>query len=165
MATETEISIGIRKVRIEAFFVNEKRYRLNEDNKLQFTFQHKIDTDVENNLLYFTLRVYFFYPDIGEGEKLLDFHVQNTFYIADFAKYVVKNPLDNEHTVLLTDNVWIIIASLSLTHTRALMSVNIAGTVYNNLILPIVNPEDFARKLLGLNMQVAPPNEDNTRFK
>ena len=147
---DTEIAIGIRKVKLVGFFVNEGLYKHEKEEQIKYAFQHIIGLDVENNLLSFTLRAFYYYDDIGHDQKLIDIHVRNTFAINELAKRIVKNPLNNEATIMLTDLVWTIIASMSLAHTRAIMSTNISGTVYDHFIIPIVDPQEFAKKIFNL---------------
>jgi len=71
-------------------------------------------------------------------------------YITMFKKQVVKNPLTNEDVIMLTDTIWTIIASMSLAHTRAIMSTNVLGTVYDHFIIPIVDPQEFTSKIFSL---------------
>jgi hypothetical protein len=145
----TTVDIGIRRVKLLRYAVDETLYRgKNEDDKLNLQFQHFITINVSEDELIFTLRVFYSYADAPDT-TLIDFHVQNVFFVRDFKNYVMpKN--ENQNDINLNDNAWSIIAGLSLTHTRAFMSNSIADTIYKHFIIPIVNPLAFARRLLEL---------------
>ena len=155
MNKEIEIAIGVRKIRLRAFFMGESEYKPNEDDKLKYGFQYRIDTDVEKDLFGFTLRIFYFYNQTEpESHLILDCHVTTTFFLQNLQGFIQKNEERNEISYNLTNKAWIVIASLSLTHLRAIMSTKVAGTVFNDFIIPIVNPEEFTSNLLHWQPQV-----------
>lgn len=160
MSKEIEIAIGVRKIRLKGFFMAESEYKPNEDDKLKYGFQYRIDTDVPNDLFSFTLRAFYFYNQTEpESHLILDCHVTTTFYIQNLQGFVKANEERKEVSYNFTDKAWVVIASLSLTHLRAVMSTQVAGTVFNDFIIPIVNPEEFTGNLLHWQPQVIEANQ------
>ena len=155
MSQEIEISIGVKKVRLKAFFMGESEYKPANDDKLKYGFQYRIDADVEKNLFGFTIRIFYFYSETDpELQTILDCHVTTTFFIQNLQGFTQKNEERNEMSYNFTNKLWVVIASLSLTHLRAIMSTKVAGTAYDNFIVPIVNPEEFTNRLLNFQEQI-----------
>ena len=146
-----EVEIGVRRVKLLGYYVDETPYRgKSDDEKVVLQFQNIMSIDVSKDELYFTLRAFYSYSEKPE-QRLLDFHVQNTFYIKDFANYVVPKG-ENDNDINLNENAWSIIVGLSLSHTRAFMSNSIYDTVFKHFIIPIVNPLEFTRSILKLKI-------------
>lgn len=137
-----KVGIQIKRVKALSFFVNESLARFDTPYKLEFS--HTININADLGLLFFTIRVFYYYPE-NEGKAtdlLLDMHVQNVFLVHDFKQYLEKN----DSKVGLPADVWINIVSLSVSHARAILAQYVAGTVLQDSIFPIMNANDIAMK-------------------
>lgn len=144
------VDIGISRIKLLGYAVDETLYHgKDEDENLNLQFQHIVAVDIPKNELIFTLRAFYSYSETSDDFRLMDFHVQNVFFIKDFVNYVVDKD-NGEKDINLNENAWTIIASLSLSHTRAFMSNSIHDTIYKHFIIPIVNPIEFTKGLLKL---------------
>ena len=150
MSSEIQITFGVRKIKTVAFFIEEKLYRSGEDDKLNHIFQHAIDINVEKELIIFTLRCFYSYSDLGDDFKLIDLHVATTFYIKNLESYLIKKE-NGLADFTITENVWATIVGLSVSHLRAMLSINVAGTIYQDFIIPIIpDALEFTRRLMNI---------------
>ncbi|HVX50140.1 MAG TPA: hypothetical protein VHB48_08275 [Chitinophagaceae bacterium] len=136
------VGIQIKRIKALSFFINESLARFDVPYKIEFS--HSVSVNDELSLLFFTLRVFYYYPD-KEGKAndlLLDLHVQNVFQVHDF-----KNYLQEDITkIALPPDVWITIVGLSMSHTRAILAQLTSGTILQDGIFPIMNVPDVAAK-------------------
>ena len=151
-------TIGVRKVKTVAFSIDEAFYIKGQDEKLVYEYQHHINLNTELEHIIFTLRVYWFYPEAGRDYKLVDCHVATTFYIGDFKSYI-KEKEGGLVDLSLSPEVWTIIVGLSFSHLRAAQSMNVAGTIYEHFIIPIIDPKVFTSQLLNFEKNTQPEVE------
>lgn len=150
----TTVEVGIRRVKLIGYYVDELLYRGQEQNhNLNLLFQHVIKTDESLSQLTFTLRAFYSYTDSPDNHKLLDFHVENCFFINGLTNFIAKNE-KGEQVINLTDNAWAIIVGLSVSHLRGFLSHNVAGTVYKDFIIPIIDPIAFYKGLFNIKLPV-----------
>ena len=116
--------------------MNESLFELNKVVRIQF--QHNTNYFSDNNLIEIKLRIYYSY-DQSPNIVLVDFQVQNVFEVINLKQYFI-----NKEFILPQSSIAILV-SLSISHARALMAKNIAGTMYQENILPVVNPMDVAK--------------------
>jgi phage-related minor tail protein len=69
---------------------------------------------------------------------------QNVFTIQELAKMVVS---ENQDLINIPDNILTMLLSISISHTRALMSQSALGSKFQDIIIPIVNPGDLVSKI------------------
>jgi len=125
---------GIRKIKEFSFVVNEGLFESNKE--VQVKFQHNTAYYAETNFIDLTLRVFYSYEeDIAPKTFLVDFHVQNIFEVPNLKQYFIENV-----GFVLPKNLMVSMVSVAISHTRSLMAHNVAGTVYQESIIPIVNP-------------------------
>ena len=65
--------------------------------------------------------------------------MQNVFFIANIRQFLKDGILNLPSDLLIS------IVSLSISHTRGLFAQNLAGTAFNDFMLPITNPIDAAK--------------------
>ena len=125
---------NIKKVKEFSFLVNEDLFE--DGREVNVKFQHHTTYNADTNFIDLTLRVFYSYDkDDPPKTILVDFHVQNIFEIPDLKQYFIE-----EAGFILPKNLMISMVSVAISHTRALMAHNVAGTVYQENIIPIVNP-------------------------
>lgn len=137
---ETPLSqFNIKKVKLFMSFFNEQLFDLNRSVKIQF--QHFTNFFPESNLISLIIRSYYSYDlSVPTDNILLDFHVENIFEVKNLEGYLIK-----DKGYILPENLVVSLVSVSISHIRALMAQSIAGTVYQENILPIVNPLEVAK--------------------
>jgi len=122
------------------FSINEKSYRHDVfTNPIRIDFQPIIGFTVKKNLLDFTIRIFFRYPD--SDEILLDFHLQNLFEIENLNQFI------NGQNIIFPKEAWVTIVGLCVSHARAILFNMSAGTIYQEIMLPIANASDLAKTL------------------
>lgn len=85
------------------------------------------------------------FVDPNNGNILMKIKTSNVFLFLELANY--HKPDTNEFNI--PDNVMVTFLSLSISHSRALLSKNAMGTKFADLIIPIVNPSDILKKLFS----------------
>lgn len=135
-------AFNIRKIKEFSFMVNESLFEVDKPVRIQF--QHQTTYHVENNFVNLILRVYYYYyadiaadAPIDPNSILVDFNVQNVFEVPELSKYLVEG-----FGFILPKKLMASIVGVSISHTRSLMAHNISGTVYQNNIIPIIDPFD-----------------------
>lgn len=133
------IDFSIKKVKEFSFTVDEVLFE--ESKQANIQFQHNTRFFEDTNLVDLTLRVYYSYDsNIPPDHILVDFHVQNIFEVPNLKQYS-KNNID----FILPQHLIVSMVSVSISHTRSLMARNIAGSVYEENILPIINPVEVSK--------------------
>lgn len=132
-------TFSIKKIKEFYFVVNEAISEPN--NPVLVQFQHITRFFADTNLIDLTLRVYYTHDsNIPPKNILVDLHVQNIFEVENLKQYSVDGS-----EFILPRNLIVLMVSLSISHSRALIAKNIAGTIYQENILPLANPSDVAR--------------------
>lgn len=133
--------IKVKRIKDFIFFVNEPNYKKELSNKILVRFQHRLEV---NTMVHFTLRTVFFYP--GKQEEMVsDLHVENVFEIENIGQYLNKKGKYNLPYQILS-----IIVNLSISHSRALLQKNLAGTVCQELMIPILDADEITKSFFPL---------------
>lgn len=133
--------LRVRKIKVISFHINEKQFAPGSIGTLRVEMQQSFGFLIDLNLVELILTVFYRHPDSNESEPhLVQIQVQNIFEISDLHKFYINNEY-----VKLPGNVIASIVGLSVSHTRALLSQNLLGTVFQEEVLAIMNSEDIAR--------------------
>lgn len=98
----------------------------------------KTGYSIDQNILNFSLRTWFHFRD--EQAQLAAIEVQNLFNVGDLKNFI---GLDNK--VNLPLSIWAQIVGISISHTHALFTKNLAGTALQKVMIPIMNPLEVAK--------------------
>jgi len=138
----------IRRIKQLSFFVNEALYKLNKAENSEIKLDYRLGFITENDIVDFTLKISFFYST--SKTIYLESEIQNIFQIKD-----LKNFVDETGKMKLPDNALISMVSLSISHARAITANNVAGTLLNDIILPIFDGVLVAKQFFGnINSQI-----------
>jgi hypothetical protein len=147
--------IKIRRIKDTFFNVNELLYRKGGKSGIKFRLDHLLIPDIDNNLLSFVLRVQGHYDKYDVNKVVAEMQVQNIFEIENLRQYTSP-----DGKPFLPREVIINMVNISISHTRALLAKNLAGTLYDNAILPILSPEEVAETFFpGVLTDRHPPEE------
>lgn len=129
---------SVRKISVVGSHINEKLYR--QKGEVVRVNYNQLLTYSPLGLIDFTLGVSYLYED-KPNEILFATEVQTVFEIPNIKEYI------NAQTNALTipTDLLVMIVSISVSHTRALLARQCAGTIYNDILLPIVNPLEMAQ--------------------
>jgi hypothetical protein len=134
------ISISVKRVKEIFFSINEQLFIPDPDKIVRIELGERLGFNIEGNLVNFILRIYYHYLDAPE--VLVDMQVENLFQVGNLKDYLTK-----EGIILLPPGLITSIVGISLSHGRALMFKNTIGTRWEEIVLPVTNPEDVARYL------------------
>lgn len=134
------VSFRIIRVKDIAFSVNEKIYAPPSEGKnIQVRIDCTLSSNPESSLIIIEIMAFYYYDDSPNQDKLASITVQSFYDIVELKKFFIEEEL------MLPPNLITTLVSISLSHTRALFSKSIDGTAYNGNVLPIINPEEFAK--------------------
>jgi hypothetical protein len=133
-------AFGIKRIKEFSFLINESLAVIGKSVRIQF--QHHTTYYQDTDVIDLTIRAYYSYDTkIPPDTILVDFHVQNLFEVTNLKQY--HKP--NSDEFILPQNLIAAILGVAISHLRALMASNIAGTAYQENIIPIVNPMEVAK--------------------
>jgi|GEM_PF-1729717 len=132
------ISIAVKRVKEIFFSINEQLFIPDPDKIVRIELGERIGFNIEGDLVNFILRIYYHYLDASE--VLVDMQVENLFQVGNLKDYLTKDGI-----VLLPPNLITSIVGISLSHGRALMFKNTIGTRWEEIVLPVTNPENVAK--------------------
>jgi hypothetical protein len=134
----TPVYVSVKRVKDIFFSINEQLFVPDPNKIVKIELGQRIGFSIEGNLVNFILRIFYHY--VGDSEILVDMHVENLFEVSNLKDY-----LSNEEVMLLPPKLITSIVGISLSHGRALMFKNTIGTKWEEVVLPVTNPEDVAR--------------------
>lgn len=133
----TPIEMNIVRVIELSFLVNEKIFK--EGAIVEFSFTHRSSWSVHDNMFGIDLTSSIHYKDDTSRAAILSLTVQNLFFIKNLGGFI------SEEKAMIPTDALITMVSLSVSHSRALMAKNSAGTVYSGIILPLINPIEMTQ--------------------
>jgi hypothetical protein len=132
---KTIAHIGVKKIKELGFFM------LNEKDIEQSLIEYETKVNPVIHLERREVEVILDVQFKDKEDSLLSIKVATTFYIENIADFLEEE----SDTLDIPENIWIIMVSLSFSHTRALLAKNTNGTSLERLILPIVDPKTLLK--------------------
>lgn len=139
---EEQISFRIIRVKDISFNINENFFKPEKTpNDIKITINCELKTNVEVDFIIIEINSFYHYhPDLEN--QLASITVQNAFNVPNLRRF------NNDDKLLLPHSLLITLVSISLSHTRALFSKSIGGSAFNDMVMPIINPDEFTRSVL-----------------
>jgi len=138
MIEQPPFEMNIVRVIDLAFSVNEKIFKLNA--QIEVIFTHRTSWSVENNMLVIDLNSTIHYKDDTTKTPIISLTVQNIFSVKNLQDFIIEN---GEPQIPI--NALVTMVSLCVSHSRALMAKNCAGTIYKGILLPLINPLEMTQ--------------------
>ena len=139
----TQIGFRINKIKDFAFFIDLDKFNPTPNKEVVVKFQHFTNFSPSNNTIRLVMRTYFLYAEDKEESKIIDIHVENIFELTDL-KFFYKKEINQ---FILPKEIIIPMVSLSISHSRALLAKNLAGTEYQPYLIPIIDPVIITKDL------------------
>lgn len=134
---ETKVNISVKLIKeLEFGFLNKKNIDLEN-----ITLNFSVNTLVEKENDSFTLDTKVTFNDKNDNSELVHITVSNVFLVQNIVQFETDGVFNIPDGILLT------FLSLSISHTRALLAKNTAGSVYESLYIPVVNPTEIANQI------------------
>lgn len=140
-----QVLFAIRSIKETEYYVNES---LQLDNEIDFHYNASIENRVDVDEVHFTITVN--YRRKGTTEDYLRGKTISVFTIQNMKSRISK--IDDKESLDLPEPLWVTLFSVSFTHARAMLARSAAGTKYNHLIMPLINPEAEFKKLFGAHL-------------
>ena len=139
---QKQVNIAVRKIKELELFINES-VPLADPTSSSFGFELTVNLNLIENTVEMVLTAFF--SDENQGNVFMRIKTSNVFLLLELAEFHV-----NEGTEFnIPDNIMVTFLSLSISHTRALLAKNSIGTKFADLYIPIVNPTEILKQLLG----------------
>ena len=139
---QKRVNIAVKKIKELEFFINEA-VSLADPPSYIFSFELTVNLDLIENTVEMVLTAIFL--DENQGNVFMRIKTSNVFLLLELADFHV-----NEGTEFnIPDNIMVTFLSLSISHTRALLAKNAIGTKFADIYIPIVNPSEILKQLLG----------------
>jgi len=135
-----QFHLNIKKVRLTAFKINEEVDTPNVHLQ-KINMQQMIQYSLADLTITLDLTISF---STSEDLLFMEGTSRNVFTIQELAKMVAS---ENQDLINIPDNILAMMLSISISHTRALMSQSALGSKFQDIIIPIVNPGDLISKM------------------
>jgi hypothetical protein len=130
---------SIKRIKDISFVINEHLFINDSQRVIKIELGHTLGFNIENNAVNFTIRLYFHYQDQPSDNILAEIFVQNIFEVENLRNFL------RPEGIFLPTQILIAIVSMSISHGRALFTKNLAGTVFQEIMLPISNPVEITK--------------------
>lgn len=138
---EREITnIPIRRVKELGFYMNESLYKAGPENVVNIQLGAQLGHDVSQNLVLLFTRIFYHYIDSPSTDILADIQVQTIFEIEELSQFLVSDMEIKLPPLVISEMV-----GASFSHSRALLSNNLAGTYWQENYLELISCERLAR--------------------
>lgn len=141
MVNEKQFSFAISKIKELAFSISQI-----EDNSIELEVGFGINVKFDLVTDFFDLHVLVDLKSKESKKVLVHITVLNSFYIENIKRYLKE---DGE-TLDIPDLALVTLLSLSVSHTRAILAKNTAGTAYENHLIPVINPTEMAKEVFKI---------------
>jgi hypothetical protein len=131
----------VKRIKPINLYLNENG--LPPDALYRVDFKHQFKANSLGDIVALELQVVFTLDDREDASKnriVLDCTVQNVFEVHNLSAYIA-----DENNIRLPNETIISFVSLSVSHTRAVMAILTAGTLFQENLLPIINPVEMAK--------------------
>jgi hypothetical protein len=145
------ILIGIKRIKDISFSIFEEKIIPDPNRMIKIEFQNTVSFNTDMDILNFTFRVYYHYENESVENILLDAKVQNIFAIPNLKRFL-KSPTHLD----LPDGLVQALTAMTIAHTRAMVAKNSAGTMLQDVLIPIVNVADVASFFFPKNFHEQP---------
>ena len=134
----------IKRVKDIYFSINEDLYIDEPGKMISIELNHTLGLSSDRKFINFTIGAFYHYDDAPLENKLAEIKVQNVFEFQDLSIYV-----DDKGILTLPTEILISIVNVSMSHVRALLAKNLAGTAFQEVILPLTSPLDVTKHFFG----------------
>jgi hypothetical protein len=126
-------SIIVKRIKALSFFINE--FDIPKDVLFKVDFNQQFRINAPSDLIFIDLKVWYSIPtDDNQNRIVLDCVVQNVFEVTNL------NIFKKDGHVILPNEILVSLVGLAITHTRAVVAINTSGTVFQDTLIPVVNP-------------------------
>jgi hypothetical protein len=134
----TNYSFEVRRIKELYFFINESAAGMPGNQPVKLEMGIYLTFNVPTNLLMLTIRAFYHFPDRPAQDVLLDIQVQNAFGIGGLDQFY------KGETIKLPPELITAVVDLSVSHTRAVLAIKTAGTVFQDTLLAVLDAGDLA---------------------
>jgi hypothetical protein len=134
----------IKRIKCIHFSLNERLFEGGPENMVRMRLAPLLGFSPEFKIVNITLRVFYHYTDKPPEQVLFDIQVETLFEVPELQRHMQPSGVVTLPASLITEFI-----QLSLSHTRALLAQQLAATNYQEIILPVHDPETIARRFFA----------------
>ncbi|MEX8548899.1 MAG: hypothetical protein V5804_14980 [Mucilaginibacter sp.] len=154
---EKQFGFAIERILDTGFFIRE--FLKVEEDKIKVGYGMKFLFDTDNDWIDYDISANF--KEISSDITFVFGSVLTRFFVKDLAGFV-----DDKKNIVFPDQSLETLFSIAFTHMRAILSKNIAGSKYSNIIMvPVINPHKVFNELLQMNIENAKKMQDELNNK
>jgi hypothetical protein len=131
-----EFHVNIKKLRLLAFKIDES-VDTPTPQELKINMQQTINYSLTDLTITLNLTMSFNTP---KDVLFMEGTSQNIFTVQELPKMV--HP-ENPDQINIPDNILVMLLSISISHTRSLMSQSALGSKFQDIIVPLINPSNL----------------------
>lgn len=135
--------ISVARIKDVSFLTRNEFFK-KDSSEIRFFIDHQVGFNTTAGLAILTLRLTYAYPDALD-KIAMEIEVENVFEIIGLDKYIPNAPPVTKENMNVPSEILITMVSLAVSHTRALLARNTMGTVYESIMLPILDPVALAK--------------------
>jgi hypothetical protein len=137
---QEEFHINIKKLRLLAFKMDDS-VDAPPPQELKINLQQTINYSLADLTITLSLTMSF---NASKDVLFMEGTSQNIFIIQELPKMV--HP-ENPDQINIPDNILVMLLSISISHTRALMSQSALGSKFQDIIVPLINPSNLIKTI------------------
>jgi hypothetical protein len=139
-------SFRIKRIKEVIFYINENLFVDDPQRKVNIDLKPLLGHNVSDNSIVVIIRVFFHYEGVDPlpENTLVEIQVQNLYEFDELRSFINESNL-----VILPEQTIVELMALSISHTRALAAKAVAGTSYENFLLPAFDSDKAARLFFG----------------
>jgi hypothetical protein len=131
-----EFHINIKKLRLRAFRINES-VDAPSPEELKINMQQMIQYSLADLTITLDLTISF---QTADDVLIMEGTGHNIFTIQELPIMIIP---ENPDQINIPDNILATLLSISISHTRALMSQSALGSKFQDIMVPLVNPSNL----------------------
>lgn len=135
--------ISIKKVKQLSFGIDES-VEVPDADDLNVLIEQNLSFSTKDDILFLLLNITF--SSKSTDRILMNGIVQNIFVIKDLKRMVDPKKPD---VINIPDNILSTLLSISISHSRALLAQSAMGTAFQDIYIPLVNPEQVVKELFN----------------
>jgi len=131
-------ALSVRRIKELYFFINESAAGMPGNQPVKLEIGLNLTFNLAGNLVMMTVRAFYHFPNKPIEDVLLDIQVQNAFEVGRLKEFWLSD------TLKLPPSLITAIVDLSVAHTRALLAVKTAGTVFQDTLIAVFDAGELA---------------------
>lgn len=129
--------MSVLKIKEHSFNMDEASFLEGETARVDL--KQRFGYNLDLNFVDLILNIEYVYENIDPNKSILSISIQNVFSVNNLKEFFKNNELT------LPEQIYISIVGMSISHSRAILSLKTSGSVFNQTLLPIMPSDKVAK--------------------